>query len=256
MRRTLIFSLVTATPLVILATWFLLWSHTPTFDLSASAINPTAQELTKPTETSDDIQPATTTEVIAPTQATNEVTASNEVTGEVTALHKITATQRVETTATPKPPTETAPAIKEVPRQTPPTPTHLDDLLHSLTNATRAKNNRSELSFDTSLSSLAKERSEEMIRDNYFSHTSLDGCNLQCRLSNSGYETLSWGENLAESTSYQMLSNAELADMFMQSWLKSSSHRDNLLSQKFTRQGIAVAQKGGRIVVTVIFSAS
>ncbi len=213
--------------------------------MSATAINTPALAMTKTAESADATQPATTTDVTVPAQATTDVVAPAQ----------ITAAQPVEIIVIPTLPIETTAVIKEVPRQTPPKPAHMADLLHSRTNITRAKNNRTELSFDTSLSALAKERSEEMIRDNYFSHTSPDGCNLQCRLSNSGYETLSWGENLAESTSYQMLSNAELADMFMQSWLKSSNHRDNVLSKKFTRQGIGVAHKDGRIVVTVIFAA-
>lgn len=135
-------------------------------------------------------------------------------------------------------------------------PSSLVELLHSLTNQSREQNDLTALVFDTRLSELAKRRSEEMIRLRYFSHTSPSGCDLKCRLEDSDYMTLTWGENLAESTSYQMMSQDELAKMFTQKWLQSAGHRDNLLSAKFTHQGIGVAKTANRIVVTVIFAAS
>lgn len=135
-------------------------------------------------------------------------------------------------------------------------PSSLVELLHSLTNQSREQNDLTALEFDTRLSELAKRRSEEMVRLLYFSHTSPSGCDLKCRLADSNYMTLTWGENLAESTSYQMMSQDELAKMFTQKWLQSAGHRDNLLSAKFTHQGIGVVKTENRIVVTVIFAAS
>lgn len=144
--------------------------------------------------------------------------------------------------------------VKNVPAVGP-SPTKLVELIHSLTNMSRTQNNLTNLAFDARLSELAKERSEDMIHLRYFSHTSPGGCDLKCRFASSSYSALSWGENLAESTSYQMMSQDELAQMFMQMWLKSASHRDNLLSDKFIHQGIGIAEKDGRIVVTVVFAA-
>lgn len=131
----------------------------------------------------------------------------------------------------------------------------LVELLQSQTNTSRIQNNLTALAMDSQLNQLAKSRSEEMIELRYFSHTSPNGCDLKCRFTNSNYTALSWGENLAESTSYEMMSRDELAKMFMQKWLKSDGHRDNILSEKFTHQGIGVAQTADRIVVTVVFAA-
>jgi uncharacterized protein YkwD len=166
----------------------------------------------------------------------------------------IPADKPKEIIATPKQPISTPATKLQVPTPSLPTPTDLANLIHSLTNAAREQNNLVDLTFDTRLSVLAKERSQDMINQNYFSHTSLSGCDLHCRFTNSNYKTLTWGENLAESTSYNMLSTQELANMFMESWLRSSGHRDNLLSKKFTYEGIGAAIKGNRVVVTVIFA--
>jgi uncharacterized protein YkwD len=131
----------------------------------------------------------------------------------------------------------------------------LVELLESLTNASRMQNSLTALAMDSRLNQLAKARSAEMIELRYFSHTSLNGCDLKCRFTDSNYTALSWGENLAESTTYDMMSREELAKMFMQKWLKSDGHRDNIMSDQFTHQGIGVAQTDNRIVVTVIFAA-
>ena len=231
MRSFFGLSIITTTLLVILGTLFLFWTPTSHKDITAAVINAPAlvvDKAPKPTGVAE----STTTKASAPV--------------------KIDTALPENTIATAQSPTAEINKMTRPP--TPTQPTNLTTLIHSLTNTARAKDNRAVLSFDTKLSDLAKERSEDMIRQNYFSHTSPNSCDLSCRFKNSNYQTLTWGENLAESTSHDMLSNQELAEMFMESWLNSNGHRDNLLSKKFTHQGIGTAVKGGRIVVTVVFA--
>jgi uncharacterized protein YkwD len=128
--------------------------------------------------------------------------------------------------------------------------------LHSRANIFRSQNNLKGFTYDTALATLAKERSEDMAKQDYFSHTSPDGCNLACRFKKSNYVTLSWGENLAEYSDYESLSESELAALFTDKWIESSEHRKNLLSKDFTNEGIGVAVHGKRIIVTVIFAKS
>jgi uncharacterized protein YkwD len=111
-------------------------------------------------------------------------------------------------------------------------------------------------SYDSTLAKLATQRSQDMANNDYFSHTSPDGCDLACRFKKSDYATLSWGENLAEYSDYASLSESDLATLFSDKWIESSAHRKNLLSKDFTNEGIGVAVKGKRIVVTVIFAKS
>lgn len=233
MRIFISISILTTILLVLLVTLFLFWTPASDRDISATVINTTTLADNKAPE------PALVTESINGASAPVGITDTPQK--DVAAISPL-----------PSKATEMLPRIKP---GTPPAPLNLTSLLHSQTNTARGQNNLSSLTFDSRLGDLAKERSEEMIIKNYFSHTSLNGCDLRCRFTNSNYETLTWGENLAESTSYNMLSTQELADMFMESWLRSSGHRDNLLSKKFTHEGIGVAIKGNRVVVTVIFAA-
>ncbi len=127
--------------------------------------------------------------------------------------------------------------------------------IHSLTNLSRSQNKLPAYILDSSLSTIAKRRSEEMVRENYFSHTSPAGCDLACQMKKSGYQTTTWGENLALSNNYHLYTTPELAQTFITDWLKSSTHRDNVLSRKFTHHGIGIASEGEKIIVTVVFAA-
>jgi uncharacterized protein YkwD len=107
---------------------------------------------------------------------------------------------------------------------------------------------------DEALSKIATTRSEDMATNDYFSHTSPDGCDLLCRFKVAHYPSLAMGENLAEFSDYTTQSESKLAEEFVNDWLKSSTHRQNLLSNTFTHEGIGVAVKDTHIVVTVIFA--
>lgn len=123
--------------------------------------------------------------------------------------------------------------------------------IHSRTNTARANNNLGSLSTDGTLTSIAQKRSEDMIAKNYFSHTSPGGCDLVCRFEGLSYSA--YGENLAEYYEFSSLTESELAATFINMWLKSTGHRRNLLSSGLTREGVGVAMKGNRVVVTVVF---
>lgn len=130
----------------------------------------------------------------------------------------------------------------------------LQKKIHSLTNLSRSQNNLAPFTLDRQLSSLSMERSIDMIEHSYFSHSSSDGCDLACRFKKNQYNTEAWGENLATMNDYHSHAPDELASEFMGSWLKSSRHRDNILSEKFTHHGIGIASNGNTVIVTVVFA--
>ena len=125
--------------------------------------------------------------------------------------------------------------------------------IHSRTNSARASSNLTSLSSDGSLATIAQKRSEDMVAKNYFSHTSKSGCDLTCRFEGLSYSV--YGENLAEYYEFDIMTEPELVSTFMAMWQKSPGHRRNLPSGDFNREGVGVAMKGNRIVVTVIFGA-
>jgi uncharacterized protein YkwD len=169
-----------------------------------------------------------------------------------------TAVKEVVPEVTTVSPTKTASPHSIVIEKLPLTATETDTLvsqIHTLTSLSRSQNNLPKLTLNSSLSTIAQKRSDEMVRKNYFSHTSPDGCDVSCLIKNAGYQTSAWGENLALRNSYRLHSMPELAQGFITDWLKSLTHRDNMLSSKYTTYGIGVAADTERLIVTVVFSA-
>lgn len=172
----------------------------------------------------------------------------------VTTITRPTETKPTMPKATPKTPTPIAKrSLVNAPEKSGYSLAEVRTQIHSRTNNARANNNVASLSSDSALASIAQKRSEEMAAQNYFSHISPSGCDLACRFEGMSYVV--YGENLAEYYEFDSLTEPELAATFISMWLKSTGHRRNLLSSDYTREGVGVAMKGGRIVVTVIFAA-
>lgn len=125
--------------------------------------------------------------------------------------------------------------------------------IHELTNEERLNRGAKAYVFDQKLAEIARRRSEDMLARGYFSHTAPDGCGITCNFEASQYETLGWGENIAR---YEFINGVPIggvADIFIEQWIKSSGHRDNLLSGEFTHHGVGVSVHAGTVIATVIF---
>jgi uncharacterized protein YkwD len=83
------------------------------------------------------------------------------------------------------------------------------------------------------LARAAKAHSEDMARNNYFAHNSLNGTPPADRVERAGYDYRSTGENIAAG---QMSLEAALA-----SWIASPGHCANLMTADFTEMGVAMA---------------
>lgn len=165
--------------------------------------------------------------------------------------HNLTGKQEMPPTVTIKSPA-VPPLLKSLPTNY--DVRKLSDSIQVLTNDSRTKNDLPSLTLDATLTKLAIDRSKDMITNNYFSHTSQSGCDLTCRFRSVDFVTYYWGENLAQSTGYDLESESETAQTFLNGWLNSKSHRENILSANYTRQGVGVATKGDRLVLTVLFA--
>lgn len=126
--------------------------------------------------------------------------------------------------------------------------------IHRLTNIEREKAGVPILVDDSALGDIAQAHSEDMALNNYFSHTNLLGCNPACRLAQAGYDALAWGENIAWRSSTVLPPPEELALMVVVSWMNSSGHRDNMLSENFTHEGVGIAQVENVVFATVDFA--
>lgn len=233
MRRLVEFAVIFSTLAAIVSTFFLYRTHSTTPGMTATVIQ--SQETFLDTANASVSEPADISTSTPETTATSsDETLTKETPKKTASTQKIITIEKL-------PVTEEEISI-------------LTTRIQSLTNLSRSQNNLPPLTLDTTLSAVAKRRSIEMIDKNYFSHTSPSGCEVTCQLKKSGYETLSWGENLALSNTFHSYTLPELAQTFMADWLKSSTHRDNILSKKFTHQGIGIAADGERIIITVVFS--
>jgi uncharacterized protein YkwD len=160
----------------------------------------------------------------------------------------------VKPVATPIPTPIPAPAPAPLPA---PTSTNFATTVEALvlqgTNMERVKNGLAPLSADVKLASIARAHSEDMLTNNYFSHTSIAGCTAGCRLNNAQYGWRSYGENIYWMSGYN-LSAADTASKIVSGWMNSPGHRANILSSTFTVSGVGIAIQGTKIYVTADYA--
>lgn len=105
------------------------------------------------------------------------------------------------------------------------------DLLED-TNSERKALGLSELTLDDKLSKAAFLRAQDMFTNNYWSHTSPTGVQPWKWFGDVGYNYSYAGENLAK--------NYPSAGATVDAWMKSPSHKDNILNTHYTEIGFAV----------------
>ena len=120
-----------------------------------------------------------------------------------------------------------------------------EQTLFQLLNEDRARSGLPALILDEELSRIARIKSQDMVDNNYFAHTSPTYGNVRSMLKSFGVSYISAGENIARSRSVYH-SNA--------AFLSSEGHRRNMLSSTFTHVGIGVVVNAyGFVTVTEIF---
>jgi len=123
--------------------------------------------------------------------------------------------------------------------------TNPEQTLLRLLNEDRIRHGLPALILDEELSRIARLKSQDMVNNNYFAHTSPTYGNVRSMLKSFGVSFRSAGENIARSRSVQH-SNA--------AFLSSEGHRRNMLSSTFTHVGIGVViNPSGFVTVTEIF---
>jgi uncharacterized protein YkwD len=122
--------------------------------------------------------------------------------------------------------------------------------IFDLINEERSKKGLGELAWDANLSRLARAYSEKMARENFFSHYDKNGEAVDDRAKSMRIKD--WrkiGENLFYCEGYD---NPNL--MAVRGWMKSPTHRDNILDRDYNVSGIGIAEsQNGRIYITQVF---
>lgn len=116
--------------------------------------------------------------------------------------------------------------------------------LLNLINNEREKNGLIKLQVLPRLQEIAMIKSEDMVKNNYFSHESPNYGNPFDMMKNFGITYKSAGENIAGNSSIEGAFN---------SWLSSENHKQNILSTAYNYIGIGISpsEKYGYIIVTM-----
>lgn len=103
-----------------------------------------------------------------------------------------------------------------------------------LTNASRSENGVPQLTLNPRLSAAAAAKANDLVKRNYFDHTSPDGKKFWQWITEANYSYVTAGENLAMD-----FTTAESAHTAL---LASASHRKNILKGSYTEVGLAVVE--------------
>ena len=108
------------------------------------------------------------------------------------------------------------------------------DEVIQLTNQKRAENGVASLQYNPLLAQAALAKGNHMLQYDYWAHVAPDGTEPWKFFTDVGYKYRYAGENLARD-----FTNPQSA---VDAWMASPSHRDNLLSSKYTEIGVAVVE--------------
>jgi uncharacterized protein YkwD len=106
-----------------------------------------------------------------------------------------------------------------------------------LANQARAVAGCDALNYNTQLERSAQGHAEDMSRNHYMSHTSLDGRTFDKRIRAAGYEGGRIGENIGEGFGDP--------SSIMDAWMHSPAHRANILDCRFRNIGVGYDLDGG-----------
>jgi uncharacterized protein YkwD len=146
----------------------------------------------------------------------------------------------------------------------------IEKLIFKYTNDERRKNGLKDLIWDEQLAVIAREHSQDMAKNNYFSHTNLVDEDPTARATRHGYPVrkplgggvyaVGIGENISKMPTgyvegYEYISNDadSVAKAIVQSWMESPGHRANILSSSYDKLGIGVAYDGKYYLTTQDF---
>jgi uncharacterized protein YkwD len=119
-----------------------------------------------------------------------------------------------------------------------------------LVNRERAARGEGRLVWDDELASMARQHSENMARQNFFSHTDRTGRDTAARAAECG--VCGW-RALAENIAYNQGFDDPVA-FAVERWMNSAKHRDNILRAGFTHAGLGIAKSAdGTLYFTQVF---
>ncbi len=145
----------------------------------------------------------------------------------------------------------------------------LEQQIHQSVNLQRRANDRKALEWDDTLANLARAHSEDMAKRGYFKHVNPEGETPMNRLNQAGYNKCRLvGENIYQNnlysravtekkrTTYDWNSMETITATTLKGWMDGDSHRENILQNDYTQEGVGVAiASDDKVYITQVFCA-
>jgi len=150
----------------------------------------------------------------------------------------------------------------------------IEHLIHDMINIEREHHKLNVLTWNTDLNIIARGHSRDMVKRNFFSHTTPEGYGFPQRYSKAGFScslrsgnTIFTGaENISQDNlyhsvkyrnnipSYQWNSSREIARSVVDRWMNSPPHRKNILFPHWRSEGIGISiTEEGKVLITQNF---
>ncbi|MEM5777693.1 MAG: CAP domain-containing protein [Candidatus Aenigmatarchaeota archaeon] len=133
----------------------------------------------------------------------------------------------------------------------------LEKEVYRLVNLERTKNGLNSLIWDDKIAIIAREHSQDMAENKFFSHYNLRGegptergerHGYLCRKDYGSYYTYGLAENIAQTPIYSNVVGCgstknlqSLAECIVAGWMSSPSHHENILTNTYTKTGVGIA---------------
>lgn len=127
----------------------------------------------------------------------------------------------------------------------------IEEAIFTRVNLERTANGLQPLNYNNTMQNYARIKSKDMGDRGYFAHENPEGELITAQMKRDGINYSAWGENIAYIQGNY--SNASLATQFMDNWMNSQGHRENILSPNFKSIGIGVYKIGNTYYATQEF---
>ena len=119
--------------------------------------------------------------------------------------------------------------------------------IFELVNKERTRSRLSYLEWDDDLARVARNFSRQMARENFFSHSDSHGRTVMQRAEDERWSKI--GENL-----FMCAGIDDFAAFSVRGWMRSQTHRQNILDREWTDTGVGVYRtRDDRVYVTQVF---
>lgn len=149
--------------------------------------------------------------------------------------------------------TKNAESSSTAPAKDEPSNADFELAVHREINAVREDQGLQKLEYNEDLASISRNHSQDMAARDYFDHTSPEGWGPSDRVAASDKVQCRVGENLYRESGYSVSDPIIVAERTVEGWMNSPGHRENILRDGWSVEGIGIHVDGREVWVTQMF---